>query len=66
MNIPESHFDKYQLVVLNWNGQQHLTQTVKRIYDPDKDEWMYEVQGIKGLYSASAIDFRMEEKDIKS
>ena len=37
MNIPEPHFDQYQLVTLNWNGEQHTTKIVKRIYDPDKN-----------------------------
>ncbi len=65
MHIPEPHFDQYQLVILHWNGQQHHSQIVKRIYDPDKDEWMYEVQGIKGLYSADVIDFKTEKQEVE-
>ena len=64
MNIPEPHFEQYQLVTLNWNGEQYTTQIVKRIYDPDKDGWMYEVQGIKGLYCADVIDFKTEKKKV--
>lgn len=65
MNIPEPDFDQYQLVILHGNGQQHVTQIVKRIYDPDIDEWMYGVQGVEGLYSADAIDFKTEKKEIE-
>ncbi len=65
MNIPEPHFDQYQLVILHWNGQQHPTQIVKRIYDPDKDEWMYEMRGVKGLYSADVIDFKTEKQEVE-
>lgn len=65
MNIPEPHFDQYELVVLHWNGQQYPTQIVKRIYDPDKDEWMYGVQGVKGLYSADTIALKMEKEEVE-
>jgi hypothetical protein len=35
---------------------------VKRIYNPDDEEWSYGAQGLKGLYSASVIDFRKTER----
>ena len=61
MNISKPHFEQYQCVTLQWNGEQFDTQIVRRIYDPDKDEWSYEVRGLKGLYSANVIDFKPEE-----
>lgn len=62
MNVPEPRFEQYQSVILHWNGQQHSTQIVKRIYDPDKDEWSYGLKGINGLYYADVIDFKVEKE----
>ena len=65
MEIPDPDFDQYELVIVHWEGQQHVTQVVKRIYDPDKNEWQYGVQGLRGLYSADVIDFKKEDRSDK-
>jgi len=58
MNIPEPRFEQYQLVTLHWNDKEYATKVIKRLYDLDEGVWMYELQGLKGLYSADSIDFR--------
>lgn len=58
MPYPNPEFELYELVDLDWNGKQHKTQIVKRLYDPDLNQWSYEVRGLKQLVNSSVLSPR--------
>lgn len=43
MNIPNPKFDLYESVTLHWNESDFSTKITKRLYDPDLEQWFYQV-----------------------
>lgn len=58
MKIPKPQFELHELVTLHWNEKQHTTQIVKRLFDPDAEQWSFEVRGLKQLVDASVLSSR--------
>ena len=48
-------FELYQLVVLYWNEQEHVTQIVRRWLDLEDGYWWYKVQELEQLYPEDAF-----------
>ena len=57
IQIPAPKFDLYQLVIVYWNDQEHVTQTVRRWLDFDDGDgcWWYKVQGLEQLFPEDVI-----------
>ena len=43
MNIEKPKFDLYQFVTLHWDGHDFPSKITKRLYDPDLEQWFYQV-----------------------
>ena len=43
MNIQKPKFDLNQLVTLHWNEHDFKTTITKRLFDPDLEQWFYQV-----------------------
>lgn len=59
ISIPTPKFDKYELVMLHWNDQEHPTKVVRRWFDADDGAWWYETTVEQPqLYPEQALDPR--------
>lgn len=50
LQVRAPKFELYQLIVLYWNEQEHVTQIVRRWLDLEDDQWWYKVQGSEQQY----------------
>jgi hypothetical protein len=43
MKVPEPTFELFQEVTLHWNGHDYPQRVVQRLFDPDKEQWFYQI-----------------------
>lgn len=62
MKIQKPKFELYQLVTLHWNGHNYPTKIIKRYYDPDLEQWFYQVniRQFQQLLTISNLSPRIE------
>ena len=53
-------FDLHQQVTLHWNEHNFKTQITRRFFDPDADQWFYQlaIRGFGTLVTASHLSNR--------
>lgn len=61
--IGEPEFELNQLVIVQLDGAQHVTEILRRCYDIDQVQWLYSVRGLNGLYPAEIINFKKQRDD---
>ena len=60
IHLSQPKFDLYDFVTLRHNGRSYSTKIVQRWYNPDEECWLYRVYGSEQLFTADAIEPRLE------
>jgi hypothetical protein len=43
MKVRKPTFEQYQAVTLHWNSHDYPTTIIQRLFDPDREQWLYRV-----------------------